>query len=320
MKKNKDQDIKYSVILLHEQENDGFFRFATEIYNIFESGSEPFEMVILANGTGGILRNMYMKKELTSDIRIFEMTKKVSQAVCLKSMLKDCRGMYFIVCGSYQQITLDSFKKLLSSVDQNTDIINPWRQHRNDPFLYRIQSTVFNKIVTWITGVKIHDLSCNVRIFRREILEQIDLYGNMYRFLPILADHMGFKTMEVKCDQYERHGEPRRGMGGFYFLSVYLSRIIDVFTLYFNTSFTRKPLRFFSAIGVISIVIGLLCDLMIFIQKIFYGYPVGNRTLLIFAMFLLLLGVQCTSAGLLGEVIVFAYGRRKKDYEIEKTI
>jgi hypothetical protein len=149
------------------------------------------------------------------------------------------------------------------------------------------------------------------------VVEETDIYGNMYRFLPILAEKKGFKTREIKCDHYQQRGV---GKSGFYSLSHYFNTFIDILTLYFNTGFSRKPLRFFSAIGLMFLIGGLLITAYIFAEKFFLGYPVGSRSSLLLAIVLMVLGVQAASVGLLGEIIAFAHGRKKKEYSIEKLI
>ncbi len=313
--------LKYSVIFLLEDQNKDVLRFMKDMYDLFSSRPDSFEMIIIANGTGGFIRNMLMGDPVfAGKIKALEMSNKASQAVCLKSILNECKGEFFVVSGSYQQLMPESYGKLLDSVDDDTDIVSPWRQHRFDPSIYKMQSSVFNALVRWITGFNMHDLSCNVRIFRREVLERTDLYGNMYRFLPIFSALKGFKNREVKCEHFKEHGEPRKARAGFYHLSIYLSRIIDVFTLYFNTSFTKKPLRFFSSIGIVSIVISIVINCILFLQKIFYGQNMALRPIFILAIFLLVVGVQSAGMGLLGEIIAFTHGRRKKEYIIEKII
>ncbi len=313
--------VKYSVIFFLEDQNKDVLLFMQKVREVFSSRTDHFEMIIIANGTGGVLKDLLVQEpEFATKVKAFEMSNKASQAVCLKSILKECRGEFFVVCGSYQQLTIESYEKLIEAVDSETDIISPWRQHRYDPSIYRVQSNLFNALVRWISGVKMHDLSCNVRVFRREALQKTDLYGNMYRFFPIFAMRNGFKNKEIKCEHFKEHGEPRQAKGGFYHLSVYLNRIIDIFTLYFNASFTKKPLRFFSSIGIVSIVISLGINLMILWQRITMGLEFGKRPLLILAIFLLVVGVQSASVGLLGEIIAFTHGRHKKEYIIEKII
>jgi hypothetical protein len=137
----------------------------------------------------------------------------------------------------------------------------------------------------------------------------------MYRFLPILAEKRGFKTKEVKCLHHQEQGKT-----GFYSLFDYLTRLIDILTLYFNTRYSRKPLRFFSSIGIALLSIGLGTTAYPFIQRLFMGHPIGNRPVLFLGIFLMVMGVLVASAGLLGEIITFTYGRQKKEYAIEKVI
>ena len=121
-------------------------------------------------------------------MKLFALNRRASQAVCLRTALKESSGDIIMVCGSYQQITRDSFAKLLDALDDNADIISPWRQNRVDPPFNQFQSRIFNEMVQFTTGAKLNDLSCTVKVVRRAVLEETELYGNMYRFLPIIAE------------------------------------------------------------------------------------------------------------------------------------
>jgi hypothetical protein len=308
--------MKYSIVFLLEEEREGFSQFVESIHSLFSSQSSPFEILIMANGTGGFLRDALDGfSACDGDMRLYEFSKQTSEAVCLKAALKESSGEIIVVCGSYQQITSDSFLQLLEPLEEGVDIVCPWRQKRVDPPFNRMQSWFFNALVQRVTGTQLHDLSCTVRVFRREVLEKTELYGGMYRFLPIFASREGFKSAEVKCEHYQE-----RGKTGFYSCSEYFNRLIDIFVLYFNTRFTRKPLRFFSLVGMIFFITGLLISMIIFAQRLFYEFPIGNRSALIAAIFLMVFGVLAASIGLLGEIIVFTHGRRKKEYVVEKTL
>ena len=316
MNKESGEFIKYSVIVLLEEENEDIVRYILDIYSLFFSQEDSFEIVILANGTEGFLQDKLEKlHECSDNLKIFSFNKKISQAVCLKAGLKECRGQIFVVCGSYQQITNDSLVKLLDALDDKADVISPWRQYRVDPPFNRLQSRLFNFLVRKITKSDLHDLSNTVKVFRREVLEETELYGGMYRFLPILAAQKGFNYREVKCDHYQEHGKT-----GFYSLSDYLARILDIITLYFNIRFTRKPLRFFSTFGLFFLITGVFIMGYVFFQKIFLGHPIGGRPVLLLALLFMVVGVQVASAGLLGEIVAFVYGRQKKEYSIDKKI
>jgi hypothetical protein len=139
----------------------------------------------------------------------------------------------------------------------------------------------------------------------------------MYRFLPILAERRGFKVKEIKCEHFNQLGI---GKSGFYSLSHYFTTFIDLLTLYFNTRFSRKPLRFFSAIGLIFLLTGLLITTYVFAERFLMGHPIGDRPVLLLAILFMVLGVQAASVGLLGEIIAFTHGRHMKEYTIEKMI
>jgi hypothetical protein len=308
--------MKYSAIILLEEKNEDFTEFVQMLHETFSAGQDSFEIIIMANGLEGFLKNELEKmRHLDSRLKAFALNKKTSQAVCLKAALKESRGEIIVVCGSYQQITQDSFLKLLGSLDPNTDILSPWRQKRVDPSFNQFQSKVFNLLVKLITRSNIHDLSCTVKVFRREVLEETELYGNMYRFLSILAEKNGFRNKEIKSEHYQE-----RGKTGFYGFFEYLERIIDIFTLYFNVRFTRKPLRFFSTLGASFFIIGLAVIIYIFCQKLFMGVDIGDRPALIVSILFMVLGAQAASVGLLGEIIAFTHGRNRRAYIIEKEI
>lgn len=308
--------MEYSVIVLLEETNEDFCQFVQSLHDVFMTRGNEFEIVIVANGTGGFLRDKFRKMPVDYvNVKAFELSKKNPQAVGLKVGFEESCGEVIVVCGPYQQLAKESFSRLLDSLDEGTDIISPWRKGRVDPSINQFQSRLFNGIVRKITGTSLHDLSCTVKLFRREVLEETKLYGGLYRFLPIIAGQKGFKTKEVKCEHFQERGET-----GFYSVAEYAERIIDIFTLYFVTQFTKKPLRFFSFLGFSISIIGLAAIGYILFEKIFLAHPIGNRPVLLIAVFFLALGVQVGSMGLLGEIIAFTHGRQKPGYTIEKII
>ena len=310
--------MKYSIIVLLELEemHKGSVQFIQNLYELFSNRQKPFEILVIANGIGEFLKNELTALLIRHDIvKAIEFNTKTTQAVCLKAALEETSGEILVVCGSYQQITNNSLLKLLDYIDNETAIVTPWRRHRVDSALNQIQSKLFNALVRKLTASSYHDTSCTVKVFRREVLEDVEIYGNMYRFLPILADQRGFKTKEIKCEHYQQHGKST-----FYGLTHYINIFIDIFTLYFNTWFTRKPLRFFSAVGLIFLLMGLLITTYIFVERFLMSYPIGDRPFLLLAILFMVLGVQAASVGLLGEIIAFTHGRQRKEYTIEKII
>lgn len=304
-----------TIAIFLDEEMPDFQQYLKRLHGLFQEIGRPFEILIIANGTEKYLRaQLEQLDEDLPNLKACGFTSQIPQALCIKATLHESCSDIIVACGAYQQITADSIKTLVDALDESVDIVVPWRQHRVDPSLNQMQSKIFNMMVKVITGSKLHDLSCTIRVFRRYVLQNVRFYGNMYRFLPILARIKGYTVIELPCDHLEE-----RGKTGFYSSVEYVTRLLDIVTLYFNTRFSRKPLRFFSAIGFILLFFGLLITIWILIQKFFMNVPIGNRTELLMTMFLMVSGITVAGLGLLGEIIAFALGRQRKEYTIDRT-
>ena len=158
MKNNELTHIKYSVIILLEEKSEDLVEFIVNINEIFLSTQESFEIIIIANGFELFLRSKLIDLH-NSDLKLkaFSLSKKATQATCLKAGFNESSGEIIVLCGSYQQITKKDFRNLLNSFDNETDMVTPWRQQRVDPILNQFQSKVFNSIVRKITKYDIHD-------------------------------------------------------------------------------------------------------------------------------------------------------------------
>ncbi len=315
MKANIDIPSKYSAIVLFEESDQDFPELIKTLNSVFVERTAPFEIIVVANGNGGLLQKEMERLPVQNNLRAFELSRKTSQAVCLKAGFDESDGDIIVVCGTHRQITHDSLIRLLDSLDDETDIVNSWRQDRRDSTFNQFQSRVYNTLLRKITKSDLHDLSSAMKVFRRQVMEETDIYGNMYRFLPILASQKGFRTKEVACRHYQW-----RGKTGFCSSSEYIERFVDIVTLYFVTQFARKPLRFFSLLGMLFLAVGVFATSYIFMEKLLFGQPIGGRPFLLIALFLMVIGVQVSSMGLLGEIIVFIHGRKKPHYTIEKTV
>jgi hypothetical protein len=305
-----------SVIVLLEEQYSDFPEFLLNLDRIFSNSGMEYEFLVVANGTGNFFRTIQERlSAMNQRMRAFEFGTPVTQAVCLKAVLNEAKGDVLAIFGSYQQLTDNSIEDCVSVMDENIDIISPWRKHRVDPSFNQLQSRMFNWMVRRFAGTDLHDFSCTVKVCRREVLEEIELYGNMFRFLPVLASGKGFVIREIPVEHKQE-----RGKTGFYSPAEYIGRILEIFTLFFNTRFSRKPLRFFSSIGLVFTAVGILLLAALFIQRAFFAIPIGNRPVLFVSLLITIIGVLVSSAGLLGEIIAFTNGRHKKEYVIERMI
>jgi hypothetical protein len=163
--------------------------------------------------------------------------------------------------------------------------------------------------------MRLRDLGCGARAMRRQVLEELSLYGDQHRFLPILAYRQGFRVTEVEVAQSKQDR-----FDGVYQAREYIHRILDIVTVFFLVRFTKKPLRFFGMVGVTIFSIGTLLTLWLVVERLFLGHALSDRPALLLTSLMIVLGLQLFALGLLGELIIFTHARAIKDYQVEKVI
>jgi hypothetical protein len=173
-----------------------------------------------------------------------------------------------------------------------------------------VQSRIFNRLISLAAGMRVQDVASSTRLLRREVLEEIPLYGDFHRYLPILAERTGFRVEEVPALPH-----PQIHRAAVHAPSTYLWRLIDIITVLFISRFTRRPLRLFGSLGSIFLALGLPIMTVVGVQRLM-GTPLGNRPILVLGTLLVGLGVQAFTIGLLGELLLFFNARSFRDYRI----
>jgi len=189
------------------------------------------------------------------------------------------------------------------------------RWPRKDSLLNRIQSRVFHMFLNPVSEFKFHDIGCGVRVFRKQVAQEVHIYGDQHRFLPILAYKYGFRVLEVDAVQSQKDTLQR-----VYSPGIYVRRILDIFSIFFLVKFTKKPLRFFGILGSSIFAVGFLILLSLLFAKVFQGVALANRPILLLGTLLVVLGAQIFAIGLLGEIIIFTHAKDIKEYTIDKII
>jgi hypothetical protein len=308
--------MKYSIIFFVDKPNDEFGNFFHTICEFAEQKIEDFEILIVANRTEAFITstmtNDIMQRE---PIKIIAFPGFVSQAVSLKAAVDESSGDIILAFGSDQELTEESYDKLLIKLEDDVDVVVPNRKLRKDPVIYRLHSKIFNQVIIRLIGVELNDIGCKVRYFRREVFDNIDLCEHVFKFLPMLARQKGFKIKEIECEQIEKDRIHK-----IYRIRKYLDSIVEIVNLFFSTKYSKKPLRFFNLIGFTLIILGGMSLIVIGINKVFFDQTIGNSPLLLIGMISLVAGTQASSFGLLGEIISFMNGRQHKEYNIEKII
>ncbi|MCK4271219.1 glycosyltransferase family 2 protein [bacterium] len=288
-----------------------YARFSRELREIGRS----YEFIFIDDGAGGeISQTMKGLQERHSSVKVIKFNRTFGEAVALSVGFEKARGEIIITLASFMQVDPRDLHKLLDEIDAGCDLIIGWRYPRVDPVLNRWQSQVFNWITRRLTTVSLHDVNCSLRVIRRKVVEAIPIYGDQFRFLPILAHRQGFRVKEIKVRHVEEMGQT-----GIYGLGSYVRRLIDILTLFFLVKFTKKPLRFFGLIGSALFGIGFMINLYLTVIRLM-GNRIGDRPLLLLGVLLIVLGIQTISIGLVGEIIIFTHAKEIKEYNIEQFL
>jgi glycosyltransferase involved in cell wall biosynthesis len=204
--------------------------------------------------------------------------------------------------------------KLLAKLDEGYDAVSGWKRHRRDPWHKVWPSRIFNALVRWVTGVKLHDVNCGLKAFRREALKEVRLYGELHRFIPILADARGFKVTEVVVDHRPRqYGHTKYGARRF------AKGFLDLLTVKFLTGFGQRPLHFLGGTGLACFLLGSAGLVYLVVLWLLHHRPIGTRPLLIYSLLLTLLGVQLLAFGFLAELLISHHIGDADSYSLAET-
>lgn len=236
-----------------------------------------------------------------------------SEATLLRVGATASRGTVIITLPPFRRVQSHALPELLRPIDDGVDFVAARRWPRRDVWMSRVQAWVFHEITKTLRAEPLHDVSCGVTAMRRDVVNELPLYGDLFRFLPILALGAGFSVAEVDAPQHPADQRARLHHPG-----VYVRRLVDVMGLFFLVRFTEKPLRFFGLIGAACLVPGSAILLLLFAQRLM-GRGVADRPLMILGVLFIVLGVQALGLGLVGEIIVHLHIRRTRRYRIVGT-
>ena len=215
---------------------------------------------------------------------------------------------------AYFQVRAEGIGPLLDAVRDGADMAVANRSPRVDSWLNRLQSRAFHSLLGGLAERRFHDIACGVRVIRRPVAEALPIYGDLHRFIPVLALRDGYRVDEVAVPQHPANVRTR-----VYGPGVYLRRLLDIAAFFFLAKFTEKPLRFFGLVGSVFFGLGAVAALVLLIERI-GGQGIANRPLLLLAVLLLALGVQLMGLGLVGEIIVHLRSPHRRAYRVREQV
>jgi glycosyltransferase involved in cell wall biosynthesis len=247
-------------------------------------------------------------------IKVVRLAKWFGEAAALNAGFEHAEGADILTLPEYKQIESDEITAVIKSLGDQ-DMIIASRSRTKDKFLHRLQARLFHYLIKLTIGMSFNDLGCKVRIFKREILTEIYLYGDQYRFLPLIASRYGFKVEQRQASSYFTDS-PKK----VYSIKHYTERIVDYISIFFLIKFTKKPLRFFGLPGFIIFIVGTLLGLYLFVERVFFDIRLADRPIVLVSILLIVFGIQLFAIGLVAEIIIFTHSKETKDYIIEEVV
>jgi len=312
---NQNGAIDVSVIIVISDRYDDVETVFKEYKSAIESCAQSFEFIYVLDGQHPeALEKLKVLKDQGHKIRIFTFGGWFGESAALRVGFEHAQTEILITLPPYLQVEPNSLPTLLQEID-GKDMVVGRRWPRIDSKLNRIQTKIFHKIQGMVTDSHFSDMGCGVRAFSKKVAEEVKVYGDQHRFLPLLVAQKGFKVAEVDLPQSESDMEKR-----LYRPSVYFRRLLDILTVFFLVKFTKKPLRFFGLIGSIIFALGLLFLVYVMAERLFFDLPLADRPALLLSSLLVVLGVQVFVLGLIGELVIFTHATELDEYEIEEII
>lgn len=286
---------------------------------VLDKIGRPSEIIFVEDGskdgTYDILRELNASD---AGCRVISFRRNFGQTAALAAGFAYARGEVIITLDGDLQNDPSDIPALLAKIEEGYDVVSGWRVHRKDTFLTRrLPSMCANWLISRITGVRLHDYGCTLKAYRREVAQNIGLYGEMHRFIPAMASWMGVGVAEVEVNHH-----PRVRGSSKYGLSRTLRVVLDLITVKFLLSYATKPLQIFGTLGFVSTLSGLILASYLSIDKLVLGHGLSDRPLLLLAVLLILVGIQFITMGLLGEMMVRIYyeGQNKPIYVIKEIL
>jgi glycosyltransferase involved in cell wall biosynthesis len=286
-----------------------------QIADAMESQSQPFEVVFVDDGsTDGSMDVLTSLNAETTNVVVVHLRRNFGKAAALQAGFLEARGDVIVTIDADLQDDPAEIPQLLAKLDEGFDLVSGWKTRRNDPLVRRLFSRMFNRATAVVSGVRLHDVNCGLKAYRAEVLHGMRVYGELHRFLPILASYQGFRVAEIPVNHRPRqHGRSRYGP------ERYLRGFLDLLSVTFMGRYRYRPLHLFGGVGLFMGAVGFV--ILVYLTVIwFWGQGIGQRPLLTLGVLLMVVGIQLVSLGLLSEMITSQHEQRMGERERSEQI
>ncbi len=304
MDSSNESDAYLSVIIPIFNEVKSLQLLIENIADVLQQNEIPYEIICVDDGSQD--GSVELLRELASrrhDLIAIIFRRNYGQTPAMAAGFQYAQGKIIVTLDGDLQNDPTDIPILIAKLEEGYDLVSGWRKNRQDAALTRLlPSKIANWIIGQVTGVKLHDYGCSLKAYRKELLSDMNLYGELHRFLPALAYIEGAKITEIPVRHHaRRYGKSKYGLGRTFRV------MMDLLTIFFLKKFLTRPMHIFGLGGLILLIVGLLMGSYLTFLKIFLGLSIGHRPLLMLAVLLILTGIQLLISGLLAELIMRTY-------------
>ncbi len=310
----KDASRSYSIVIPVYDEEKSLKELHRRLVAVMDELGGEFEIIFVDDGSRDgsfeVLRGIH---ETDRRVKIIQFRRNFGKSSALNAGFKEASGDVVLTIDADLQDLPEEIPLLVSELDNEYDLVSSWRHEREDTLSKRISSKLYNRVVSWLSGIGIRDFNSGLKCYRREVLDEIVISGGMHRYIPVLAAWKGFRVSQVKVRHRRRaHGVSKYGSGRM------LKGFFDFLTAMMLTKYARRPFHIFGLIGFILVLIGLVINAYITVGW-FFGKWIENRPILLLVVLLLIVGFQIVFFGLLCEIVTYS-SDRDRFYSIKQKL
>lgn len=305
-----------SVLVPVLDEADTVEELAARLAEVLDGLGRSFEAVFIDDGsTDRTAERVRAARERDPRVKLVRLRRNFGKAAALSAGLDHSRGAVVITMDGDLQDDPGEIPRFLEALEEGgLDLVSGWKRQRRDRVVKRLSSRVFNWVTRLLARVDLHDFNCGFKAYRREALEQVSIYGELHRYIPVLASRRGFRVGEIEVHHMpRRHGESKYGWDRYY------KGLLDLLTVLFLTRYTPRPLHLFGVLGLVFLLVGFAINLYLAIAW-FGGEALSRRPLLFLGVLLMVMGIQVLTTGLLAEMIAYSGFRRRDSYSVKEHL
>jgi glycosyltransferase involved in cell wall biosynthesis len=291
-----------------------------ELQAALESLGETWEAVYVDDGsTDGTFAALTRLHAREDNVRVVRLRRNFGKAAALAAGFAQAEGELVVTIDGDLQDDPSEIPRLLAKLQEGFDLVSGWKARRRDPLTRRIPSKIFNWVAGWMSGLRLHDMNCGLKAYRSDVARSLVLYGELHRFIPVLAHEQGYRVAELPVNHRPReHGRSRYGP------ERYLRGFLDLLTVSFMGRYRHRPLHLFGGLGLTLTLVGFAVLLYLTIVKL-TGHAIGQRPLLTLGVLLVVVGMQFFTLGLISEMITShheerTFSREQRDVHVEEVL